>query len=67
MIYLSATNQEDTMFVIDMASEAGARLEAALALPSTHKVSIDVRGPNHVAIKVNENMWTHTMRANFDA
>lgn len=53
------------MITIDLNSEAGAKLADYASSPGVYKISIDVRGENHVAIKVNEAMWSHTMRANF--
>lgn len=54
------------MLTIDIATEAGAKLEQMMKLPGTYTIRIDERGPHHVALKRNEGMWTHTMRANFE-
>lgn len=49
------------ILVIERDSEAFIELAEALAFPTTYKVSLDVRRDG-IAIKINEQMWTPTLR-----
>lgn len=56
----------ESIIVIESATEAYEYLRAAFANQDTRKVSINAR-KDGVAVKVNEDMWTHTMRSTWSS